>query len=260
LLEEAAIDGIPAIAIDPKGDLGNLLLTFPELLPADFQPWVDPAEATRKGLTPQQLAEKTAKDWRDGLAAWGQTPERIARYRDAVDVAIYTPGSSAGLPLTVLRSFSAPSEAVLNDAEALRERISAAVSGLLALVGVEADPLRSREHILLSNLLERAWRDGRDLEPGGMIREIQSPPLDRTAVMDLESIFPAKDRFALAMSLNNLLASPGFAGWKEGESLDIQRLLFTPTGKPRLTILSIAHLTDAERMFFVTIVLNEMIA
>jgi hypothetical protein len=260
LLEEAAIDGVPAIAIDPKGDLGNLLLTFPELRPADFQPWIDPGDAARKGVSIEQLAETTATSWKEGLAAWGQSPDRIRRFRDSADVAIYTPGGSAGLPLTVLRSFAAPPAAVLNDNDALRERVTAAASGLLALLGVAADPLRSREHILLSMLLERAWREGRNLDLGGMIREIQSPPFDKIGVMDLESIFPAADRFALSMSLNNLLASPGFAAWMEGEPLDIQRLLYTPGGKPRLSILSIAHLSDSERMFFVTILLNEIIA
>ncbi|MGE5191524.1 MAG: ATP-binding protein [Deltaproteobacteria bacterium] len=260
ILEEAAIDGIPAIAVDPKGDLANLLLTFPELKPEDFRPWVDAAEAERCGISPDQLAEQTAAQWREGLAEWGQQPERIARFRDSAGAAIYTPGSTAGLPLTVLRSFAAPAPEILKDGDALRERTSAAVSGLLALLGIEADPLRSREHILLSNLVDRAWRERRDLDLAELIRDIQSPPFDKIGVMDLESIFPAKDRFGLSMSLNNLLASPGFAAWMEGDPLDIQRLLYTPAGKPRLSILSIAHLSEAERMFFVTILLNEVVA
>ncbi len=260
LLEEAAIDGIPAICIDPKGDLGNLLLAFPELKPHDFAPWVDPADATRKGITVDQLAEQTAEKWREGLAQWGEDGARIARYRDAVDIAIYTPGSNAGLPITVLRSFHAPPHAMLKDADALRERINASVSGLLALLGIDADPLRSREHILLSTIIDRAWRAGRDISLSDMIRGIQQPDFDKVGVMDLESFFSAKDRFALAMQLNNLLASPGFSAWTNGETLDVQRLLFTPEGKPRVSILSIAHLSDAERMFFVTILLNEVVA
>lgn len=260
LLEEAAIDGIPALIIDPKGDLGNLLLTFPDLNPGDFQAWTDPAEAQRKGMSVEELAQQMARDWRDGLAAWGQTPERIARFRDAADIAIYTPGSNAGLPLTVLRSFSAPGPETMENRDALRERINASVSGMLALLGIDADPLQSREHILLACLMERAWREGRDLDLPGMIRDIQSPPFDKIGVMDLESVFPAKDRFGLSMALNNLLASPGFSAWMEGDPLDIQRLLYTPAGKPRLSILSIAHLSDSERMFFVTILLNEVIA
>ncbi len=260
LLEEAAIDGIPAIIIDPKGDLGNLLLTFPELRPEDFAPYIDPAEATRAGCTPEEQAKVVAAEWKQGLADWGQQPERIARLREAADVAIYTPGSSAGLPLTVLRSFTAPPLSTRDNPEAFRETISAASASLLGLLGIEADPLRSREQILLSSILERTWSEGKDLDLPGLIRAIQSPGFDRVGVMDLESFFPAKERFELSMQLNNLLASPGFSAWLEGESLDIQRLLYTPEGKPRLSVLSIAHLSDAERMFFVTILLSETIA
>lgn len=259
LLEEAAIDGIPSICIDPKGDLGNLLLTFPNLLPDDFRPWVDPADATRAGLSPDEYATKIAKVWKDGLAAWGQPPERIQRYRDAVDISIYTPASNAGLPLTVLKSFSVPPEAVLNNSESMRERVASAASGLLALLGIDADPLQSREHILLSTILDRSWRAGKNVDLGMLIRLIQKPNFDKVGVIDIESFFPSKDRFAFAMTLNNLIASPGFQAWMEGDSLDIQRLLYTPEGKPRLTIISIAHLSDSERMFFVTILLNEMI-
>lgn len=260
LLEEAAIDGIPAIAVDPKGDLGNLLLTFPELRPADFQPWLDPSETQRSGKPAEQQAAETAEKWREGLAEWGQSGERIARFRESVDLALYTPGSSAGLPLTVLKSFAAPPAAIVSDADAFRTRIASAVSGLLALLGIDADPLTSREQILLASLLDRAWRAGRSLEMADLIREIQSPPVDKVGLIDLETFFPAKERFELAMRLNNLLASPGFAGWLEGEPLDIGRLLYTAEGKPRLSILSIAHLADDERMFFVTILLNELLA
>jgi len=260
LLEEAAIDGIPAIAIDPKGDLGNLMLSFPNLAPADFRPWVDPQEAARKGLSVDDYAAATAATWKKGLADWGQSPERIARFRDAVDVAIYTPGSNAGLPLSVLKSFAPPSGALATDATALRDRVNAVASGILGLLGIDADPLKSREHILLANLLEAAWRDGRSLDMAGIINDIQKPPFDKVGVFDLETFFPAKDRLGLAMSVNNLLASPGFAAWTTGEPLDVQRLLYTPEGKPRLSVISIAHLGDAERMFFVTLLLNEVIA
>jgi hypothetical protein len=260
LLEEAAIDGIPAIAIDPKGDLGNLMLTFPQLRPDDFRPWLDPANATRQQISLDELASRTAEQWRKGLAEWGEDGARIGRFADAVERTIYTPGSSAGVPLTVLRSFGAPPKALLEDDEALRERVSAAVAGLLALVGIEADPLRSREHILIAKVLDTAWRAGRDVDMATLIRQIQSPPFDKVGVVDLESFYPAKQRFELAMSLNNLLASPGFASWMQGEPLDVQRLLYTPQGKPKLSIISIAHMSDAERMFFVTILLNEIIS
>jgi len=261
LLEEAAIDGIPVIAIDPKGDIGNLLLTFPNLKPDDFKPWVDPAEASRRGLTVDAFAEQTAELWKKGLADWGQDGERIARLREAADLAIYTPGSSAGLPLTVMRSFDAPPEGFAeDDAEGFRDRIASDVSGLLALLGIDADPISSREHILLSNLFDHSWRAGKDLDIAALIRGIQTPPFDKIGVIDLETIYPAKERFSLAMSLNNLIASPGFASWMEGEPLDIGRLLHTREGKPRVSILSIAHLADRERMFFLTILLNEVLS
>ncbi len=258
LLEEAAIDGVPAIVIDPKGDLGNLLLTFPELRPEDFLPWIDPGAAARAGRTPEEQARHTAESWRKGLLADGQTPERIARLRDSVEMSIYTPGSDAGRPLTILRSFAAPSSALAGDA--LRERVQSSVSGLLALLGIDPDPLKSREHILIANVLEHAWADGRSLELGTLIREVQKPPFESVGVFDLETFFPAAERMELAMTLNNLLASPGFAAWREGEPLDVGRLLHTDQGRPRLSILSIAHLSDAERMFFVTLLLSEVVA
>lgn len=260
LLEEAAIDGVPAIVIDPKGDLGNLALTFPGLAPSDFRPWIDEGEATRTGLTVDALAAQTAEKWRKGLADWGQEPARIQRFRDAVELALYTPGSRAGAPISVLRSFAAPDPKLLEDTDGLADRVQAAVSGLLALAGIEADPIRSREHILLSNLLHAAWVRSADLDLGQLIQQIQSPPFEKIGVMGLDAFFPAKERFELALALNKLLASPGFAAWMEGEPLDVARLLYTETGKPRLAILSIAHLSDAERMFFVTLLLNEVVS
>jgi len=260
LLEEAAIDGIPTLAIDPKGDLGNLLLAFPELRPADFRPWIDEAEAAREGLSPDQFAARTAETWRRGLEAWGQDGARIRRFRDAADAVIYTPGSSAGVPMTVLKSFDAPSRRLLEDPDAFRDKVGSTVSGVLALLGIEADPIRSREHILIASILSRAWTAGRDLDLTELIRSIQEPPFQRVGVMDLESFYPAKERFELSLALNNLLASPGFAVWMEGEPLDVPRLLWTAEGKPRIAIVSIAHLSDAERMFFVTLLLNEVLA
>lgn len=260
LLEEAAIDGIPAIVIDPKGDMGNLLLNFPALRPEDFRPWIDQGEASRKGVSADEYAATIAAKWKRGLADWGQDGSRMKRLRAAADLAIYTPGSSAGLSLSLLGSFAAPDKATMEDQDMLRDRVSATVSGLLALVGIVADPVRSREHTLLANLFECAWQAGRDLNMASLIAEVQSPPIDKIGVMDLEIFYPHKDRFDLSLVLNNLLASPGFAAWMEGESLDIQRLLWTPAGRPRISILSIAHLTDAERMFFVTILLNEIVS
>lgn len=260
LLEEAAIDDIPIIAIDPKGDLGNLLLNFPDLKPTDFRPWIEESEAVRKGKTPHEYARWTADLWKKGLADWQQDGARIERLRSTVDMAIYTPGSDAGLPISVLKSFDAPSDAVLNDGDAFRDRIMSAVSGLLALLKINADPINSREHILLSNILSNAWKEKRNLSIATLIQEIQAPPFDKVGFLDLETIYPAKERIQLCMQLNNLLASPGFEAWMQGEALNIDNLLMTKQGKPRISILSIAHLSESERMFFVTVLLNEVLA
>ncbi len=260
LLEEAAIDGIPAIVIDPKGDLGNLLLTFPELRPEDFRPWVNEDDARRQGVDADTYAAHQAELWRRGLGEWEQDGERIRRLREAADFAIYTPGSEAGLPVSILASFAAPGEAVVADQDLFRDRISSTVTSLLGLIGVQADPIRSREHILLSTLLDNAWRGGTDADLAGLIQGVQRPPFEQVGVLDLESFYPARERFELAMLLNNLLAAPGFQTWMSGESLDVGRLLYTPSGKPRVAIFSIAHLSEAERMFFVSLLLNQTLS
>ena len=260
LLEEAAIDHVPVIAIDPKGDLGNLLLTFPDLAGGDFLPWIDEGEALRRGETPAGYAEQVAERWREGLSEWDQSPERIQLLKDSADVAIYTPGSDAGLPLSILQSFRAPSAAVLQDSDAFRDRVMSAVSSLLALLKIDADPISSREHILLSTIIGGAWKQGRSLTIPQILHEIQQPPFEKVGFLDLETFFPQKERFNFAISVNNLLASPGFAAWMQGEPLNIEHLLVTPAGKPRISIMSIAHLGDAERMFFVTVLLNELLS
>ncbi len=259
LLEEAAIDGIPAILVDPKGDLTNLMLAFPQLRPEDFAPWVNEDDARKRGLSTADFAAQQAETWRRGLADWGESGERIQRLRDAAEVVIYTPGSTAGLPVSILKSLAAPDADLRDDNELLRDRVNTTVTSLLGMVGLEADPVQSREHILLSTLFDRTWRQGQDLDLAKIIQQVQTPPVTQIGVLDLETFYPAKDRFGLVMALNNLLASPGFTAWLEGEPLDIGQLLHTPAGKPRLAILSIAHLGDAERMFFVSLLLNQVL-
>jgi hypothetical protein len=260
LLEEALIDNIPVIAIDPKGDLPNLLLNFPQLQSGDFRPWINEQDALNAGLTPDQFAGKQADLWRKGLASWDQDPERIARLKDSADFAVYTPGSNAGLPVSVLRNFAPPTADIMAEKDLLRDRIQTTVTALLALLGIEADPIGSREHILLSNIIESTWAAGKALDLAGMIRAIQAPPFERIGIMDLEAFYPPKDRFQLAMRLNNLLAAPGFEAWLEGEPININRMLYTDQGRPRASIFSISHLSDAERMFFVAVLLNEILA
>src|SRR5436190_24314452 len=275
LIEEAAIDGVPTIAIDPKGDLSNLLLTFPGLAPADFRPWIDEDEARRAGMTPDAFAAQQAETWKKGLADWGQDGARIERLRAAADFAVYTPGSRAGVPLSILASFSAPASLSASarpsspsastgyqgsdDTETIADRASTTAMGLLTLAGVDAE-MRGREHTFLSALLAANWKAGRDLDLGAVIQGVQSPPFEKVGVLDVDAFYPAKERFALATSLNAVLASPGFEQWLEGEPLDAGRLLYGPAGKPRVSIISIAHLDDAHRMFFVSLLLNEIVA
>ncbi len=260
LLEEAALDGVPAIAIDPKGDLGNLLLTFPDLAAESFEPWVNADDAESKGLSVAELAAQQAELWRTGLAKWDQSAARIAKLRETVDMAIYTPGSEAGLPISILGSLAAPPAAVIDDGDLFRDRVSTTVTSILTLLGIGADPIKSREHILLSSILDRSWRAGQDLDLGGLIGAIQTPPMERIGVVDIETFYPQDERFELAMQVNSLLAAPGFQSWLVGDPLDAGRLLFTPEGRPRLSIVSIAHLSESERMFFVTLLLNEVLS
>ncbi len=260
ILEEAALDHIPVIAIDPKGDMGNLLLTFPKLAREDFLPWVNPRAATDKGQTKEQYAAAQAELWKKGLAQWGQDGKRIEQMRSNVELAIYTPGSNSGLPVSVLQSFAAPSAELVDDIDLYRERIESTATGILTLLDIDADPISSREHILISRLLDHAWREGRSLDVPTLIAEIQNPPITQVGVMNLDSFFPAKDRFELAMRLNNLLAAPGFEAWMQGTPLNAKDLLYTAEGKPRISVMSIAHLDDAQRMFFVSMLLNELIA
>ena len=259
LLEEALLAGIPALIIDPKGDMGNLALTFPDLAPASFQPWVSASQAQSEGITVEALAEKTATSWREGLAAQGIGPERIQQLKDAADVTIYTPGSFAGVPLNVLGSLRAPALSWDTEAEALRDEIEGTVTSLLGLVGITADPLSSREHVLLSNLIENAWRAGTSLDLGTLIGQVQAPPIRKLGVFEVDAFFPPSDRTELALKLNALIASPAFASWNEGAPLDPQALLFTPEGKPRAAIVYLAHLSDEERMFVTTLVFGKLV-
>lgn len=257
LIEEAAIDGIPSILIDPKGDLANLLLRFPELKPADFRPWIDPEEARRKGVSEEELASTTAARWKSGLESWEQSGERIQKLSDAAEFAVYTPGDPAGRPLCVLRSFEAPKNL---DSSALRDRILYTVSSLLGLLGMTDDSSQSREHVFLSTVFSTAWAKGRSLTLESLIDALRTPPFEKVGFIHVDDFFPPADRAKFALSLNSLAASPGFSAWMEGEPLDAESLLHTKEGRPKVSIVSIAHLNDSERMFFVTSLLNEVLS
>ncbi|MEM9710710.1 MAG: DUF87 domain-containing protein [Actinomycetota bacterium] len=246
-LEEALLDGVPCLVLDPKGDMANLLLTFPELAADDFAPWV-PADAD---------AAEVAETWRTGLAGWGIDGERIRALRERVQLDVYTPGSTAARSLEVVGDLSPPPDGT--DAEAVADQIESYVSGLLGLVDIDADPLASREHILLSNLIDHAWSNGEQLDLGRLVAMVQQPPMRKLGVIELETFFPAPDRTALALRLNGLLASPSFAAWAHGDPLDIERLLWPDGERPAAAIISLAHLSDAERQFVVTLVLSRLV-
>ncbi len=260
LLEEAAIDNIPALIIDPKGDMTNLMLSFPGLSAAEFAPWINADEARQQGLSPEDFAAAQADAWKNGLAQWGQDGARIQRLRDAADFTIFTPGSTAGVPVSILNSFVCPSEEIIQDREAVGDLISTTVTGLLGLIGIDADPIKSRDHILISNIFYHFWQNGQNLDLASLISAIQTPPFDRVGAFAVDSFYPAKERFELAIALNNLLAAPGFSTWLSGEALDIGTLLYGKNGKPRISIFYIAHLSDSERMFFVTLLLNQIVS
>ena len=259
LLEEAAIDKVPALLIDPKGDITNLLLQFPDLRPEDFEPWINADDARRKEKTVAEFAASTAETWQKGLADWGITGERMKLLADHASYTIFTPGSEMGVPINIMGSLAAPKLDWAVEGEAIRERISGTVAALLGLAGVNADPVRSREGILLANIFEYYWQQGEDLDLEKLIAAITNPPVKKLGAFEVDVFFPSKDRFNLAMSFNTLLASPKFQSWLKGEPLDVDQLFFTAEGKPRHSVIYIAHLSDSERMFIVTLLLENLI-
>ena len=260
LIEEATLDKIPSIIIDPKGDMGNLLLAFPDLKPEDFEEWVDPDEAQNQGMDPKSYAAKVAGSWENGLKSFYQDKNRIKLYKENADFTIYTPGSSTGIPLSVLSSFDVPSEDILDDPDTFSSIINSTVMGLLVLIDIKADPLSSKEYMLLATIFSYFWKKKKGLTLEELIGYIASPPFEKVGVLNLKIFYPQNERLKLAMLLNNVLASPGFSMWTEGEPLNIQKLLYTKEGNPRVSILSISHLDTAQRMFFVTLFLNKYIS
>ena len=259
LLEEALSQGLPALIIDPKGDMGNLYLLFPEFLGSDFEPWVSSDEARREGMSTAELATKTSELWKKGISGWDPGLEAIRKLKEQVDCTIYTPGSQAGVPVNVVGSLAAPDLDWSRDAEVGRDEIEGFVSGLLRLADIEADPLSSREHILLANIIENSWSAGQDLDMASLIGQVQDPPLRKLGVFEIDRFFPPKERTELAMRLNGLVASPSFSSWAEGAPLDIDAMLYQPDGSPRAAIIYLAHLSDQERQFVVTMLLSKVV-
>jgi hypothetical protein len=258
IIEEAALDNIPAIVIDPKGDMGDLCLTDPEFSAEAFTPWVED-EAKAKGEDPAEYAAKTATMWREGIESWDQNRKRVARF-SAVPKTIYTPGSSAGVPINLMGSLERPPAQIMDDADNFTSYLKSTVTGLLSLLGIVADPLDSKEYILLAQIVARSWQGGRALGLADLVAAIIQPDFETIGVLPLESFYPQNERFKLATRFNAVIASPNFANWLSGESLDIDNLLYDGNGKAKIAIFSIAHLNDDERMFFVTLLLNKYIA
>ncbi len=260
VLEEAAMDGIPVIAIDPKGDISNFLLTFPNLAGDEFQPWVNEEDARKMGQNTEDYAAAQAALWTKGLGDWGQSAARIEQMRSKVDINIFTPGSNAGIPVSIVASLAAPAPEVLEDDEVFNERVETCVSSLLSLAGIEGDPVNSPEHILVSTIFSTCWQKGQDVTLEDLVRMVQQPPFKKVGVVALDEFLNEKKRNEVAMKLNNLIASPSFASWLQGVPLDIAKMLYTPEGKPRVSIFSIAHLSDQQRMFFVSLLLTQMLS
>jgi DNA helicase HerA-like ATPase len=259
LLEEAAIDNIPSIIIDPKGDMGNLLLTFPNLQGSDFEPWIEEQDAINNGVTLKEHALNTANLWKKGIEDDFQSTQRIEKLKNAADFTIYTPGSNAGVQISILSSFKAPSREVLEDNDLLVSLINSTVSSILSLIEEKNDSI-SKESILISSIFMNYYSAGKDLNLEQLISLIVTPPFEKVGIFDLETFFAQDDRLKLALKLNTIIANPSFKSWIEGETLDISNLLYDENGKAKVSIFSIAHLNDSQRMFFVSLLLNQMVS
>jgi hypothetical protein len=258
IIEEAALDNIPSIVIDPKGDMGNLCLVDASFSAKAFEPWVAD-EARAKEIEVSTYAEKISTMWKEGIVSWGQTPERAAKLQ-AVSKTIYTPGSSAGVAINVMSSLEAPPSEVMDDSDTFASYLKSTTTSLLSLIGINADPLDSKEYILLAQIITKSWIREEDLAIETLIGKIIQPSFKKIGVLPLEDFYPQNARFKLATKFNSLLASPSFSLWLQGDSLDIQKLLYDENGKAKVAIFSISHLNDDERMFFVTLLLNKYIA
>ncbi|MEM6283485.1 MAG: helicase HerA-like domain-containing protein [Chloroflexota bacterium] len=260
LLEESVLDGIPSIIIDPKGDITNLMLNFPELQPTDFRPWINEDDARRAGLNPDQYSADVAQRWRDGLQSWGIVPDRLKWMQLSAQYSIYTPGSDAGLPISILASLRAPQGGFHLNEEGNREKINGVVTALLSLIGRNAKPTEDPEHVLMANIFEYNWRQGIDMTLETLITQVQQPPFEKLGVFAIDQYISEKKRYKLAMEMNNIIAAPSFQSWIRGEPLDIQNLLYQPNGRPHVSIFYIAHLSQQERMFIITLLLENLLS
>lgn len=259
MLEEAILDDLPAIIIDPKGDITNLMLNFPSFEGKDFEPWVNIDDARRANMDVPEFAQDEAKRWKAGLAEWGIVPDRLRWMQMATKISIFTPGSDSGLPISILASLAAPREGWAGNEEAHREKINAITTALLALIGIQAEPVKDVEHVLIANIFEYNWSRGVSLTLHDLITQVQRPPFTQLGTLPVDQAISERARSKLSMALNNIIAAPSFQSWLNGESMDIERLLYQSNGRPRVSVFYLAHLSDAERMFMMTLILESMI-
>lgn len=246
ILEKLALLKIPTLILDPKGDLGNLFLIFPELNADEFALYTDEPE-------------KISKIWKENLEKEGIGKDELLKLKDSVERRIITPGLSSCSPLNILPSFLAPLPFEMeNEIEDVRERIRNIISGIFKLIGKEPDPFSDTSFIFLSMCVEYFFKSGKKLSIDDLILSLESPPFSKIGVMPLEKAFPLKERRELAFKLNNLIASPQFSAWFGGFPLNFNDLFYTREGKPCHTIIYLNHLEDNLKQFAVTIILNEL--
>jgi hypothetical protein len=261
LVEEALRSRIPVVMIDVKGDLPNLFLTFPNLAPEEFAPWIDEAAAARENRSRDEMAAELAAKWRSWLEGWQLGPADVRALRDSIAPRLLTPGTQAGEPLHVLSSLEQPSPLWRSDPEGAREALSAAISLLLRLVGRDPDPTKSRDHVVLSVLAERRLREGRPAGVAALLADVREPPIETIGAMTVDEFLPKRERTALATALNTLLASPTFESWRSGSPLDVAEWLAPRAdGRTPAAIISVAHLDDDERTLVLGVILEQFLA
>ncbi len=256
LVEEALRAGIPTLVIDIKGDLPNLLLTFPSSRPEAFRPWL---ERDGEELSEERLGA-LLEERRAALARASLTNEHIEDFVNETALRVVTPGSSAGEPLHVLSSLERRSSRWDTDPESAQSALSAAVSLVLRLLGRDPDPAKSKEHVLLSVLAERRLRLGEQADIGSLMTDLMNPPLSTIGALPINSFMKRSERQELVGALNSLLASPTFSSWREGASLDVGEWLTTKNGRTPGVVLSVAHLDDEERALVLGVVLEEVLS
>jgi DNA helicase HerA-like ATPase len=255
LVEEALRSRVPVIVIDVKGDLPNLLLSFPTLDAETVGPWLDEADSASSPDAAAALASRK----RESLSAWGIDDDALRRFHETTSVRVLTPGATSGEPLHLLSALERRSGRWDSDPESARDALSAAVSLVLRLVGRDPDPARSKEHVLLSVLAERRLLAGDDAELGALMHDLAHPPIDRVGALAVDAFLRKSERSKLAAALNALLASPTFACWREGASLDVAQWLEPREGRTPAVVVSVAHLDDEERALALGVVLEEIL-